>query len=118
LHIVKSVRFVSKVKGKDKLLTPKWDFLWACHKKIRVQGYGVWCKKRTCIIPKCVKHSKKHWSDSSSWTMAKFMHQVVIKVIKVVIQIICYIAFSSMMKFLQLTTNYGCLSTVMWRKIG
>lgn len=43
LHIVKSVRFVSKVKGKDTLLTLKWDFLCkhACHKKIRIQGYGV-----------------------------------------------------------------------------
>ncbi len=87
LHIVRNVRFVFKVKGKDKLLTLKCDFLCkhACHKKIKVQGYEVWCEKKTSIIRKCVKNDKKHCNDSSGWTMAKFMHQVMIKVIKVVI---------------------------------
>jgi hypothetical protein len=32
------------------------------------------------------KNNKKHWSDSFSWTMAEFMHQVVMKAIRAKVQ--------------------------------
>jgi hypothetical protein len=38
------------------------------------------------------KNNKKHYSDSFNWTMAKFIHQVVMKVIRVVIQVAHYVA--------------------------
>jgi hypothetical protein len=43
------------------------------------------------VVP---KNSKKHWSDSYSWTMAEFMHQAVMKATKVVVQGTHYIALS------------------------
>jgi hypothetical protein len=38
------------------------------------------------------KNNKKHYSDSFNWTMEKFMHQVVMKVIRVIIQVAHYVA--------------------------
>jgi hypothetical protein len=76
-------------------------------RKLNFKDMGFDVKKRTCIIPTCVENDKKHWNDNLGWTMAKLMHQILIKVIKIAIQTIYYIALSSMMKFLQLTTNYG-----------
>jgi len=37
------------------------------------------------------KTNKKHWSDIFGWTMAEFMHQAVMKVIRVVVQVAHYI---------------------------
>jgi hypothetical protein len=37
---------------------------------------------------------KKSWSDIFGWTMAEFMHQVVIRAIRVVVQLAHYIALS------------------------
>jgi hypothetical protein len=37
------------------------------------------------------KNNKKHWSDTFSWTMSKFMCQAVMKVIRVTIQASHYI---------------------------
>jgi hypothetical protein len=40
------------------------------------------------------KNNKKHWSDSYGWTMAKFIHQVVMKATRVTIQVAHYIALN------------------------
>jgi hypothetical protein len=38
------------------------------------------------------KNNKKHWSDIFGWTITKFMHQVVMRVTRVVVQVAHYIA--------------------------
>ncbi len=43
------------------------------------------------VVP---KNSKKHQNDSFNWTMAKFMHQVMMKAIKVVVEVTHYIVLS------------------------
>jgi hypothetical protein len=40
------------------------------------------------------KNNKKNWSDSYGWTMEKFIHQVVMKAIRVTIQVAHYIALN------------------------
>jgi hypothetical protein len=40
------------------------------------------------------KNNKKHWSDSFGWTMAEFMHQLVMKATRVIIQAAHYITLS------------------------
>jgi hypothetical protein len=40
------------------------------------------------------KNNKKHWSDNFGWIMAEFMHQKVLKVIRVMVGVACYVAFS------------------------
>jgi hypothetical protein len=37
------------------------------------------------------KNNKKHWSDIFGWTMVEFMHQAVMRVIRVVVQVAHYI---------------------------
>jgi hypothetical protein len=43
------------------------------------------------VVP---KNKKKHWSEIFGWTMVEFMHQVVMKATKVVVQAAHYIALS------------------------
>jgi len=38
--------------------------------------------------------AKKHWSDNSNWTMAKFMHQKVLRATMVAMGAACYVVFS------------------------
>jgi hypothetical protein len=40
------------------------------------------------------KNSKKQWSDNSSWTMAKFMHQEVLRVTRAIVGVARYVALS------------------------
>ncbi len=40
------------------------------------------------------KNGKKHWSDSSGWIMAKFMHQEVMKAIRTVVGGAQYVVIS------------------------
>jgi hypothetical protein len=58
------------------------------------------------------KYSKKHWNDSSSWTMVEFMHYEVMKATKVAMEVVCYVVLSCDDVFTT-TTNIGCLSTTM-----
>ncbi len=43
------------------------------------------------VVP---KNNKTHYNDSSRWTMAKFMHQVVMRATKVIGQVAYYVALS------------------------
>jgi hypothetical protein len=40
------------------------------------------------------KNIEKHWNDNSNWTMAKSMHQEVIRATRVAMGAACYAAFS------------------------
>jgi hypothetical protein len=40
------------------------------------------------------KNNNKHWSDNFGWTMAKFMHQEVLKVIRTIVGATHYVVFS------------------------
>jgi hypothetical protein len=40
------------------------------------------------------KNGKKHWIDSSRWTMVKFMHHEVTKAIMVAMEVVRYVALS------------------------
>jgi len=41
-----------------------------------------------------LKNNEKKWSDRSSWTMAKFMHQKMMKATKVVVGVAQYVVIS------------------------